>query len=53
MGRLKDLRKYVDAEINKIEDADKRTGAIAHLYGVTVPGIFMQDTKEISIEKTY
>ncbi len=36
MGRLKDLRKYVDAEINKIEDADKRTGAIAHLYGVSL-----------------
>ena len=36
MGRLKDLRKYVDAEINKMEDADKRTGAIAHLYGVAL-----------------
>ena len=36
MGRLKDLRKYVDAEINKMEDADKRTGAIAHLYGVSL-----------------
>ena len=36
MGRLKDLRKYVDAEIDKMEDADKRTGAIAHLYGVSL-----------------
>ncbi|MBR3103689.1 MAG: HD domain-containing protein [Lachnospiraceae bacterium] len=36
MGRLKDLRKYVDTEINKMEDADKRTGAIAHLYGVSL-----------------
>ena len=36
MGRLKDLRKYVNAEIDKIEDADKRTGAIAHLYGVSL-----------------
>ena len=27
MGRLKDLRKYVDTEINKMEDSDKRTGA--------------------------
>lgn len=36
MSRLKELRKYVDFEINKIEDADKRTSAIAHLYGVSL-----------------
>ena len=36
MGRLKELRRYVDAEINRIEDADKRTSAIAHLYGVSL-----------------
>ena len=36
MSRLKELRKYVDAEINKIEDPDKRTSAIAHLYGVSL-----------------
>ena len=36
MGRLKELRKYVDAELNRMEDADKRTGAIAHLYGVSL-----------------
>lgn len=31
MNRLKELRNYVDAEINKMEDLDKRTSAIAHL----------------------
>ena len=36
MSRLKELRKFVDAEINKIEDTDKRTSAIAHLYGVSL-----------------
>ncbi len=36
MSRLKELRKTVDAELNKIEDPDKRTGAIAHLYGVSL-----------------
>ena len=36
MSRLKDLRKYVNKEINKMEDADKRTSAIAHLYGVSL-----------------
>lgn len=36
MSRLKELRKYVDAELNKMEDADKRTNATAHLYGVSL-----------------
>ncbi len=36
MSRLKELRKIVDAELNKMEDPDKRTGAIAHLYGVSL-----------------
>ena len=36
MGRLKELRKYVDQELNKMEDADKRNGAIVHLYGVSL-----------------
>ena len=36
MSRLKELRTYVDKEINHITDADKRTSAIAHLYGVSL-----------------
>ena len=36
MGRLKELRKYVNAELNKMEDEDKRTSAIVHLYGVSL-----------------
>ncbi len=36
MSRLKALRKYVDTELNKMENADKHTGAIAHLYGVSL-----------------
>lgn len=36
MSRLKELRKIVDNEINKMQDADDRTGAIAHLYGVSL-----------------
>ncbi len=36
MSRLKELRKYVNAEINKMEDRDKRTKAIVHLYGVSL-----------------
>ncbi len=36
MSRLKELRKYVDAELNKMDVTDKRTSAIAHLYGVSL-----------------
>ena len=36
MSRLKDLRKYVDTELNKMEDDDKRIGAVSHLYGVSL-----------------
>ena len=36
MSRLKELRTYVDNELNKIEDVEKRTSAIAHLYGVSL-----------------
>jgi uncharacterized protein len=36
MSRLKDLRKYVDTELNKMEDDNKRIGAVSHLYGVSL-----------------
>ena len=36
MGRLKELRKIVNAELNQMEDADKRISAAAHLYGVSL-----------------
>ncbi len=36
MSRLKDLRKHIDSELNNINDSDKRTSAIAHLYGVSL-----------------
>ena len=36
MGRLKELRKYVDGELNAMENPDKRNSAIVHLYGVSL-----------------
>lgn len=36
MGRLKDLRAVVDAELSRMENEDKRTGAVNHLYGVSL-----------------
>lgn len=36
MGRLKELRKYVDGRLNGMPDEDKRNSAIVHLYGVSL-----------------
>ncbi|MDO4803598.1 MAG: HD domain-containing protein [Lachnospiraceae bacterium] len=36
MSRLKDLRKYVEKVLNKMEKNDKRNSAVAHLYGVSL-----------------
>lgn len=41
MGRLKELRRYVDNELDKMEDADKRTSAIVHLYGVSFAAVML------------
>ena len=34
MSRLKELRKYVDAELLRMENKEKMISAVAHLYGV-------------------
>lgn len=36
MSRLKELRKYVDQELNQMKDVDERNAAFVHLYGVSL-----------------
>ncbi|MBQ4231770.1 MAG: HD domain-containing protein [Lachnospiraceae bacterium] len=50
MSRLKELRKYVDEELNKIEDADKRTSATAHLYGVSLAATMIAKKRGLNPE---
>ena len=50
MSRLKELRKYVDAEINKMQDPDKRTSAIAHLYGVSLAATMIAKNRGLDPE---
>jgi predicted hydrolase (HD superfamily) len=50
MGRLKELRKYVDSELNKIEDADKRNSAIVHLYGVSLAATMIAKKRGLDTE---
>lgn len=35
-SRLKKLRKYINTQLNKMQDEDKRISAVAHLYGVSL-----------------
>ena len=50
MSRLKELRKYLDAELNKMEDIDKRTNAIAHLYGVSLAATMLAKRRGLDPE---
>ena len=50
MSRLKELRKFVDMEINKIEDLDKRTDAIPHLYGVSLAATMIAKKRGLDSE---
>ena len=50
MSRLKELRKIVDNEINKMQDADDRTGAIAHLYGVSLAATMIAKKRGLNPE---
>ncbi|MCH5249606.1 MAG: HD domain-containing protein [Lachnospiraceae bacterium] len=50
MGRLKELRKYVDGELNKMEDEDKRNSAIAHLYGVSLAATMIAKKRGLDAE---
>lgn len=50
MSRLKELRKYVDAELNKMEDPDKRTSAIVHLYGVSLAATMIAKKRGLNSE---
>lgn len=50
MGRLKELRKYVEQELNKMEDADKRNSAVAHLYGVSLAATMIARKRGLDAE---
>lgn len=50
MGRLKELRKYVDDELNRMDDADKRNSAIVHLYGVSLAATMVAKKRGLDSE---
>ncbi len=50
MGRLKELRKYVENELNRMGDADKRNAAIVHLYGVSLAAAMIAKKRDLDAE---
>ena len=50
MGRLKELRKYVNKELNQLEDVDKRNSAIVHLYGVSLAATILAEKRGLNSE---
>lgn len=50
MGRLKELRKYVDDELNKMEDVSKHNSAIVHLYGVSLAATMIAEKRGLDSE---
>ena len=50
MGRLKELRTYVDRELEQMPDTGKRTGAIAHLYGVSLAATMLAKKRGLDPE---
>lgn len=45
MGRLKELRKYVDQELLTVEDLDTRKSAFVHLYGVSLAATLIAEKR--------
>ena len=50
MSRLKELREYVDDELNRMDDANKRISAVAHLYGVSLAATMIAKKRRIDSE---
>lgn len=50
MSRLKELRKYVDDELNKMEDAGRQNSAIVHLYGVSLAAVMIARKRGLDSE---
>ena len=50
MSRLKELRKYVESELNMMEDPDKRNSALVHLYGVSLAATMISKRRGLNPE---
>ena len=50
MSRLKELRNYINEQIDQMEDKDERTSAIVHLYGVSLAATILAKKRGLDPE---
>ena len=50
MSRLKDLRKHINKEINKLPDKDDRISAVNYLYGVSLAATILAKKRNLDPE---
>jgi HD superfamily phosphodiesterase len=50
MGRLKELQKYVNSELNRMPDPESRIKAAAHLYGVSLAATLISEKRHQNTE---
>ena len=50
MSRLKDLRKYVNAQLMQMEDPEDRISAVNHLYGVSLAATMLAKKRGLDSE---
>ena len=50
MGRLKELRKYVNQQLEKMSDPEERIKAAAHLYGVSLAATMISEKRHQNTE---
>ena len=50
MSRLKDLRKYVNAQLMQMEDPEDRISAVNHLYGVSLAATMLAKKRGLDPE---
>ena len=50
MSRLKELRKYVDGELDRMKDPEKKISAAAHLYGVSLAATMLAKKRGLDPE---
>lgn len=50
MSRLKELRNYINEQIDQVEDKDERTSAIVHLYGVSLAATILAKKRGLDPE---
>lgn len=50
MSRLKELRNYINEQLDQIKDKDERTSAIVHLYGVSLAATILAKKRGLDPE---